>query len=136
MKLASVLIVTFLIGSAVALDAEQTSTLSPADANAAKVLGEELREKADRGDATAQNLLSQLLEIAGRYGEAVVWYRRAADQGHVSAQGSLGNLYRTGSGVPQDFSEAFRWSKGAADQGDHSPSSLLQACITSAKVDP
>jgi uncharacterized protein len=118
MKLASLLIVAFLSGSPVALDGEQTSTLNPVEAASAKALGEQLREKADKGDATAQNLLGGLLEIAGRYQEAAVLYRRAADQGQVSAQGSLGNLYRTGSGVRQDFSEAFKWSKAAADEGD------------------
>ncbi len=112
------LIVVFLLGFAVVLQGEQASSPRPADVDSARALGEQLREKADKGDATAQNLLGAFFEIAGRYEEAAAWYRRAADQGQVVAQGSLGNLYRVGSGVPQDFSEAFRWSKTAADEGD------------------
>ena len=43
--------------------------------------------------------------------------RLAAEQGHVIAQDSLGNMYTHGRGVPQDYSEAVRWLRLAADQG-------------------
>ena len=47
----------------------------------------------------------------------MTWYRAAAAQGSASAQVSLGNLYRHGKGVPQDYSEAMTWYRKAADQG-------------------
>ena len=54
------------------------------------------------------------------YTEAVKWYKRAAEQGHVKAQHYLGRLYEDGNGVSKDLSEALRWYKKAADQGyDH-----------------
>ena len=49
--------------------------------------------------------------------EAVAWYRKAAEQGHVDAQNNLG-MYATGEGVPQDNVEAVAWLRLAAEQGD------------------
>jgi TPR repeat protein len=34
------------------------------------------------------------------YAEALKWWRKAADQGHVGAQLDLGTMYREGHGVP------------------------------------
>ena len=52
------------------------------------------------------------------YGEAVRWYRRAAEQGIARAQFNLGLMYVKGQGVPQDDGEAARWYRKAAEQGD------------------
>lgn len=41
-----------------------------------------------------------------------------AAQGDAEAQVSLGRLYRHGLGVPQDFQEAVKWYRKAADQGN------------------
>ena len=41
-----------------------------------------------------------------------------AENGDLSAQFSLGDLYLTGKGVPQDFVEAAKWYQKAAEQGD------------------
>ena len=83
---------------------------------------DQLRLKADQGDATAQN------NLGFRYGygigvpqddkEAVRWYRLAAEQGHASSQFNLGLMYDNGQGVPQDYKEAVRWYRLAAEQGD------------------
>jgi hypothetical protein len=51
------------------------------------------------------------------YTEAMRRYRKAADQGNVYAQTSIGVLYEKGSGVTQDYAEAMRWYRKAADQG-------------------
>ena len=40
------------------------------------------------------------------YAEAVKWFRRAADQGNVQAQFSLGFMYEDGQGVQQNNAEA------------------------------
>jgi TPR repeat protein len=50
--------------------------------------------------------------------EAVKWFRRAAVQGFIDAQSSLGAMYIDGRGVPQNHAEAMRWLRLAADQGD------------------
>ena len=49
--------------------------------------------------------------------EAVVWFRRAADQGHAQAQFNLGLMYDEGEGVAKDGQEAVVWYRRAADQG-------------------
>ncbi len=38
--------------------------------------------------------------------------------GNTGAQNQLGDLYRKGDGVEQDYSEALRWYQRAADAGD------------------
>ena len=43
--------------------------------------------------------------------------RARAEEGVASAQFSLGFRYNTGQGVPQDYVEAARWYRLAADQG-------------------
>ena len=50
--------------------------------------------------------------------EAVKWFRKAAEGGHVLAQCNLGVLYATGRGVPQDNVQAWAWFDIAAGQGD------------------
>ena len=51
------------------------------------------------------------------YTEAVMWFRKAADQGDAVAELLLGNHYAFGNGVPQDYSEAMSWFRMAAGQG-------------------
>jgi len=43
--------------------------------------------------------------------------RAKAEQGDASAQNSLGIRYDTGEGVPQDYAEAVKWYRLAAEQG-------------------
>ena len=49
--------------------------------------------------------------------EAVAWYRKAAEQGHIEALHKLGRMYHQGRGVPQDFAEAVAWYHQAAEHG-------------------
>ena len=51
------------------------------------------------------------------YGAAVMWYRKAADQGYSSAQSDLGVMYDKGLGVPQDYVQAHMWYNLAATRG-------------------
>ena len=50
--------------------------------------------------------------------KAVKWYRKAADQGHVVAQTSLGIMYDFGKGVLENDAEAVKWFLKAAQQGE------------------
>jgi TPR repeat protein len=56
--------------------------------------------KAEQGDADAQFLLGlryyQGNGVAKDFVEAVKWYRKAAEQGHLFAQMSLGYCYKDG----------------------------------------
>ena len=56
--------------------------------------------------------------VAQNYREACKWWKRAADQGMVSAQASLGVTYLNGArGVPRDRDQAAFYLLKAADQG-------------------
>jgi TPR repeat protein len=44
-------------------------------------------------------------------------YRPLAERGDVRAQNNLGILYDHGQGVPQDFAEALKWYRLAAEKG-------------------
>ncbi len=55
--------------------------------------------------------------VAKDDGEAVKWYRRAAEQGHRMAQYNLAVMYETGEGVEEDETEAAAWYRKAAEQG-------------------
>jgi hypothetical protein len=46
--------------------------------------------------------------------QAAAWYRKAAEQGDVTAQGTLGVLYSMGQGVPHSDVEAYYWLDLAA----------------------
>ena len=43
------------------------------------------------------------------YAEAVIWFRRAAEQGYAVAQFVLGLMYANGDGVPKDDVQAYAW---------------------------
>jgi len=92
---------------------------------------------ADKGIAEAQINLGMMFEsgqgVPQDFNEAIRWYRLAADQKLIKAQEklnlllkkaaepqinlSLGMMFESGQGVPQDFNEAIRWYRLAADQG-------------------
>ena len=92
---------------------------------------------ADKGIAEAQINLGMMFEsgqgVPQDFHEALRWYRLAADQKLIKAQEklnlllkkaaepqinlSLGMMFENGQGVPQDFNEAIRWYRLAADQG-------------------
>ena len=61
------------------------------------------------------------------YAEAMLWYRKAADLGHVESLTSIGRLHALGRGAPQDYTEAMRWYKKGADLGDPSGMTSLGA---------
>ncbi|MBQ4314147.1 MAG: sel1 repeat family protein, partial [Lentisphaeria bacterium] len=45
------------------------------------------------------------------------WYRKAAEQGHATAQYNLGLCYYLGQGVTKDLAEAVKWLRKSAEQG-------------------
>ena len=59
-------------------------------------------------------LFDQGKGVPQEYGEAVAWYRKAAKQGHASAQFNLGVMFDGGQGVPQEYGEAVAWYRKAA----------------------
>ena len=52
------------------------------------------------------------------YATALVWLRKAADQGNGAASGSIGLMYLYGRGVPKDGGQALTWLRKSADLGE------------------
>jgi TPR repeat protein len=82
----------------------------------------ELVEKAEAGDAVAQNNLgvyyAEGLVVTKNYKEAVKWYTKSAERGNVLGQYNLGTCYANGRGIAKDYKEALNWYTKAAEQGD------------------
>lgn len=53
------------------------------------------------------------------YSHAAYWYNKAAEQGHLKAMYNLGNAYRKGTGVEQNFLKATQLISKAAEQGEN-----------------
>jgi TPR repeat protein len=51
------------------------------------------------------------------YEAALQEWRPLAKQSHAAAQGSLGAMYESGDGAPQDYAEAAKWNLLAAEKG-------------------
>lgn len=58
-----------------------------------------------------------MYETERNYEKAIEWYVRAAKQGDVRAQYSLGRMYIEGKGVEQNYVKAAEWYCNAAEQG-------------------
>ncbi len=58
------------------------------------------------------------------YAQAVVWYRKAAEQGDADAQTLVGLMYANGHGVPQDYVRAHMWFYIAAAAAGASDASV------------
>jgi GAF domain/PilZ domain/Sel1 repeat len=102
---------------------------------------DELHQKAEKGDAAAQNAIG--LRYATGEGvklnesEAVRWFIKSAEQGYVPAQSKLGSLYFSGRGVPQDSTRAYFWMAVARLSGDEAAKTLspfVRARLTRAQV--
>lgn len=70
------------------------------------------------------------------YTEAVKWFRKAADNGLVTAQEILAVCYACGDGVPQDDTEAVKWHRKAAEQGLAMSQDILGLCYACGKGIP
>lgn len=76
-----------------------------------------LKRSADAGHAPAQVLLAEIYDRSEFDEDAVVYFRKAADQGSADGQFGLGSMYSIGEGVKKDLSAARRWITLAAEQG-------------------
>ncbi len=54
----------------------------------------------------------------GDYATALRELRPLAEQGNAKAQSGLAVMYFLGLGVPQDYGEAAKWARKAAEHGD------------------
>eukprot|EP00754_Rhynchopus_humris_P005180 Rhum_TRINITY_DN12589_c1_g1::Rhum_TRINITY_DN12589_c1_g1_i1::g.52997::m.52997/K07126/K07126; uncharacterized protein len=76
-------------------------------------------QRAEDGDVLAMWQLSRLIAhgLSQRPAEdALMWCRKAAEQGYALAQFDLSQCYHDGEGVPKDMTQASDWCKMAGDQ--------------------
>jgi uncharacterized protein len=82
---------------------------------------DELRSRAEQGDASAQYELAMAYDagqgVQKDLAQAAHWCSKAAEQGHAAAQNCIGSMYQFGDGVPQDEVAATSWYEKAAGQG-------------------
>ena len=77
---------------------------------------QQLHKASEQEDAEAQ--FNKGLEYADQDPEeAVKWFRKAAERGHLNAQYLLGDCYAKGKGVSQNVTEAMKWYRKAAEMG-------------------
>ncbi len=60
---------------------------------------------------------AEVVDVPTTYGDAMRWYRQAAESGSASAQFFLGRMYETGQNRKQDTAIAANWYRKAAAQG-------------------
>ena len=88
---------------------------------------------AKKGDSEAMFKLSATFLAGNNETEAVKWLKKAAEQGNVQAQVTLGACYDDGKGVSEDAAEAVKWFRKAAEQGNASAQFLLGAAYCTGK---
>ena len=84
--------------------------------------------EANKGDWFAQYKVALYYETNQDEKSSVKWYRKAAEQGHSSAQFNLGVCYQQGYGVEVDSKEAVKWYRKAAEQGHRDGQYKLSMC--------
>ncbi|KAG0276527.1 hypothetical protein BGZ95_007414 [Linnemannia exigua] len=80
--------------------------------------------KAMQGDIESQYSLAQSYnygsnELSRNDRLAMVWYGKAANQGHAESQCCMGGYYKEGFTVPKDYAKAMEWFLKSARQGHH-----------------
>lgn len=110
-------------------------TQNPINLTPNPIIYELVEKAAKRGNAIAQFSLGVMNyplgfgaiyfdESTGNLREALIWYRRAAEQGDVDLQVALGIAYEDGIGVPQDYRAA----------GLYCSSQMVQPCSASHNI--
>jgi Sel1 repeat protein len=82
------------------------------------------------GDAAAQWYLGCNFEVkSSNIFEAVKWYTKSAERGHIDSQRSLADTYYFGrKGLKKNPAEAVKWYRKVAEQGDVEAQYMLGFC--------
>ena len=85
---------------------------------------------AARGEAWAQSdygdYFADGVVMKQNFQQAVVWYRRSAQQGYSPAQANLGLMHMHGSGVRPNWNKAIEWFRTAAAKGNYAAQENLR----------
>jgi GAF domain-containing protein len=101
--------------TAAAAPAQTNPAIQPRTPAPAQPLGlDEVRKRAELGDPYEQVALATRYatgeDMPQDYAVALHWFLKAAEQGHVGAQDTLGAYYWLGHGAPKDVTKAYFWS--------------------------
>lgn len=77
-----------------------------------------LEKAADGGVTKAWFALAELQQDQGELARARASYAKAAEQGHIAAQYTYGEMLRLGQGGKEDYTLALKQYRLAAQQGD------------------
>lgn len=87
------------------------------------------RRDAQRGDHFAELQWAQILWHQDEaYGEALIFYRRAAEAGDPEAMFALASAFFGGEHVAKDFAEATRWASKGLVAGDARCKHIFRLC--------
>lgn len=62
--------------------------------------------------------LGRAMDAGKNYMQAMFWYEKAGNLGHISSMTSAGFLHQNGLGTPLDYGRAMQWHQKAAALGD------------------
>lgn len=116
--LSLVLLAPMLTSASAQAPSSPTTVVDPALLASAGAGNVDAEVKAGDAYAAGSGAQRDSRQLAADYKQAAFWYRKAADQGNISAQIHLADLYRDGRGVARDMAQAVVWYRKAADQGD------------------
>lgn len=74
------------------------------------------------------------LSVIGDNEEAILWYKKAAEQGNLDAMSALGGGYYFGNGTEVNKDLAFKWINKSANQG-HIDSMMILGMLYEEKGD-
>ena len=94
---------------------------------------QQIREKADKGDAYSQYLMGYSYNngINGAvidYAQARSWFKRSAENGYGAAAYFMGWYYYYGEGVTKNIPEALKWFTKAQNLGMTDAKVMVEAC--------
>ena len=94
---------------------------------------EQIRSKADAGDAYSQYLMGWSYAngangVRGDYSQALQWFSRSSDNGYAAAAYFIGCMYYYGEGVQKDVAEALQWFKKSSDLGMDEAKKWVKIC--------
>ena len=102
---------------------------------------DEVRKRAELGDPYEQFALATRYATGDGasqdYNLALRWFLRAAEQGHVGAQDTLGAYYWLGHGAPKDVTKAYFWSvlaRAAGKEGSKVRVAFMTSQLTRAQA--
>ena len=93
-------------------------------------------DAAERSDPRAQALLAFYLytKVPPSPVEAMMWWRRAAEQGHAEAQFMLATQYFYGVVTPADYAAAYKWALIAGRSAQLSESARNEVLKLTAEI--